>query len=198
LYIGQTIFSLEKRRYDHEWEAVSNNSSHFFHRALRKYGLENFDWQVIDKGFSTKDLNDKERWWIQFYKSFDPKFGYNMKLGGEGGGKSTEIVREKLRSSRKEYHPSEQTKQKLRLAQLGKKHSDETKKKMSVSSKGISKSTEHRNHIAESRKGIHHSDLARQRMSLSHKGKKLSQETRMKISISGRFTRSKGDQDAIC
>ena len=81
-YIGKTEKSLAKRR---EWHVASvrQNSKFAFHRALAKYGVESFEWQVIDTADSLSALNAKERQNIALYESFGPN-GYNMTAGGEG------------------------------------------------------------------------------------------------------------------
>ena len=96
VYVGKTTKSLEIRRRQHLYDAVYGSALHF-HRALRKYGEAAFDWSVIDEAATEQELNEKERYWIQFYKSFYP-YGYNLTFGGEGAN-FTSAVKEKLSSS---------------------------------------------------------------------------------------------------
>jgi len=49
---------------------------------MRKYGIENFSIEQVEE---TSLLNEREIFWIDYYKSFEK--GYNMTLGGEGGKK---------------------------------------------------------------------------------------------------------------
>ena len=51
------------------------------HKAIAKYGKENFTLEVIEE---TEDnlLNEREMYWIQYYDSY--KKGYNQTLGGDG------------------------------------------------------------------------------------------------------------------
>ena len=56
-----------------------------FHNAIKKYGWNNFDWQVIERCDSKKELDEMEFHYIIQYNSFFRKNGYNMTLGGEGG-----------------------------------------------------------------------------------------------------------------
>ncbi len=44
-YIGQTQHSLESRNSQHYRDYKDSNTS--FHKALRKYGKENFEWKII-------------------------------------------------------------------------------------------------------------------------------------------------------
>lgn len=80
IYIGQTN-NFEKRKREHILEKDDNS---IFHKALRKYGAENFTWQVIDFCNSKKQIDGMERFYILKYKSFKPN-GYNMTKGGDGG-----------------------------------------------------------------------------------------------------------------
>ena len=83
IYIGQTIQTLEKRKRRHENDALSNSDHVIFHRALKKYGIENFEWSVLESNIEEKFLNDKEKYYIKKYKSNDPDIGYNMTPRGE-------------------------------------------------------------------------------------------------------------------
>ena len=55
-YIGQTVKSLEKRKLQHLCD-VRNDSSYYLHRAIRKYGNENFKWSILCECLSKDDLN---------------------------------------------------------------------------------------------------------------------------------------------
>jgi len=43
IYIGITTKSLNKRKNQHEYVAFNRNSKYLFHKALRKYGADNFE-----------------------------------------------------------------------------------------------------------------------------------------------------------
>lgn len=86
IYIGKTIKTLEKRRREHLYELRYPRFNSHFHRALIKYGAAtNFTWEVIDTAEELKELNEKEKYWIQLLKSNDPDVGYNISRGGDGG-----------------------------------------------------------------------------------------------------------------
>jgi hypothetical protein len=53
-------------------------TNYAFHRALLKYGFENFSFDVIDTANSLNDLIIKEYKYIQKYDSMNPCIGYNM------------------------------------------------------------------------------------------------------------------------
>lgn len=96
-YIGRCKGSIKKREYKHWWYATNKNSNMPFPNALRKYGRNNFEWEIIEE---TEEYNNAEReiYWI---KKLTPN--YNATLGGDGGtfGKACpEHVKEATRKSR--------------------------------------------------------------------------------------------------
>ncbi len=185
IYIGKSIRGLEERRKEHEYDSFIRDSQLYFHRALRKYGSDSFDWQVIDQAKTEQELNEKEKYWIQFYRSFDPAFGYNETFGGDGKSKPcSEIAKRKI-SEKAKGRPS---------PFKGTKKSVSTKEKMSLANK---KKWADKDIRARMTNWVRDDEM-RKKVSLANKGKKLSQETRMKISISGRLARSKEDKDVVC
>jgi len=53
--------------------------------ALKKYGIENFEViEEFDTAYSKNELLEKERYWINYFKSDDYNYGYNCTNGGEG------------------------------------------------------------------------------------------------------------------
>jgi group I intron endonuclease len=84
-YIGKTSRPLKKRIYQHIFVAAHNTSNSIFHRALRKYGVGNFKWEIIEKCESEEALNLAEELYIRQFNSYAPnKEGYNATYGGEG------------------------------------------------------------------------------------------------------------------
>jgi group I intron endonuclease len=86
-YIGQTRGTLSKRRKVHErvsFKPKQRQYNHLFHRAIRKHGIENFIWEELET-CDVSLLNDKEKYYIEQFKSFAPvhKCGYNMTRGGD-------------------------------------------------------------------------------------------------------------------
>ena len=52
--------------------------------AIRKYGWDNMKFEIIEQNnkWTTQDLNTREKYWIQYYKTLYN--GYNITGGGEG------------------------------------------------------------------------------------------------------------------
>lgn len=78
IYVGQSI-DIEERWKKH----ISANDNFVIHKALHKYGKENFSFQIIEE-CPLEKLDERERYWINFYNSLLPN-GYNMIPGGSNG-----------------------------------------------------------------------------------------------------------------
>lgn len=52
--------------------------------AIQKYGWENMKFEVIERNdvWTTKELNDREKFWIKHFKTLH--CGYNLTSGGDG------------------------------------------------------------------------------------------------------------------
>lgn len=83
VYIGKTKNTLRIRRQQHYYEINDLKSS--FHNALTKYSPESFIWEMIDAASSLEELDQKEKYWIKYFRSREDGIGYNIGVGGEGG-----------------------------------------------------------------------------------------------------------------
>lgn len=145
LYIGQTRVGIEKRLYTHWNSAKNNNDNTILHKAMRKYGINNFKIESIDKTKTLKEANQLEVKWISYYQTNVYEFpngkGYNMTNGGEGtvgrkGQPHSEEFKQYLRDLNTGKTHTEEAKRKISESKLGKKRSKETIRKMSESKKG--------------------------------------------------------------
>lgn len=87
VYIGATIRTLNERKNQHIRCALLNkdDNKRYFYNAIRKHGVDNFIWEIIDSSDSYEQLMEKEKYWIKYYNSFGDN-GYNS---CEGGNNST-------------------------------------------------------------------------------------------------------------
>ena len=74
IYIGQTIRKLYQRKAGHKCSAIKKKNISYFHNALRKYNIDNFEWEVIEECNSKEDLDLAEEWYIMYYKSHTTKW----------------------------------------------------------------------------------------------------------------------------
>lgn len=75
-YIGKTI-NFKRRKYEHK-----HNSNSYFYKAMKKYGLRNFKWEIIDCALFEEILYKMEKYYIKKLKTKFPN-GYNLTDGGE-------------------------------------------------------------------------------------------------------------------
>ena len=79
LYIGQTV-NYHARVQQHL--RCSPKEDCLFHRAIKEYGKDNFEWEVIDKCNSSQKALRLERFYISLYNTY--RDGYNENKGGVG------------------------------------------------------------------------------------------------------------------
>lgn len=131
LYFGITERSLRRRVSDHV--SCAKNSPYRFHRALRKYGRDGFEWIEVAHVPSRSEAVLVEHALIATFRTMDVDCGYNSTLGGEGvtgprlyrkcmkGRKLTDEHRQKLREAWKTRPPmTDETRAKLSASHKGK------------------------------------------------------------------------------
>lgn len=85
VYVGQTLCTPQKRWREHSCAARSSNwRKTYLHRAMHKYGINNFHLNVIDQAATREELNAKEKYWIGLLGTASSTKGYNLTIGGEG------------------------------------------------------------------------------------------------------------------
>ncbi len=178
VYIGQTTESFGDRKCKHRNDAERGRDSHFG-RALRKYGLEGFDWKILcpieapTRLLLKEHLNIAEQIFIKQYDSMNRNKGYNSTNGGDGsiGFKHKESSKKKMSKShtgltfkhtkkRRGVLHTEKAKKKISIAKMGERNPNygkhpslETRRKQSESNKGKhSVSSETRKKMSEGMK----------------------------------------------
>lgn len=135
-YVGKWVGSVDslKRRYRKE---INSGANRYIINAMRKYGIENFKFKILEKCKSKEKLVEMEKYWIKKLKSKSPS-GYNMTDGGDGLLNPSKETRRKMSLAKIGRSPSnkgvpcsKEKKQKLRQASLGKKPSKSARRKTS-------------------------------------------------------------------
>lgn len=134
-YIGQTI--RPKFRKNEHVSRAFNGSELPFHRAIRKYGIDSFEYSILcritcsNTETLSEILNNLEQYYIIKYNSKVPT-GYNVTEGGEGnlGIVLSEETKYKMSLSKIGHKCSANTKKKMSRWQVGKKLSEDTKNKI--------------------------------------------------------------------
>lgn len=93
-YIGQTTYTLNKRKGEHE-RNHTYGQTYAFTLAIKKYGAEAFEWEVLDCADDIDELNAKEEQYIKEYGTLTTEWGYNLK-GGGGNAFLTDEVKRKI------------------------------------------------------------------------------------------------------
>lgn len=146
IYIGKSvdIFSRWQR---HKDNAKDIKEKSYLYLAMRKYGIENFSFSIIEELPKDK-LNERECFWIKTKQShYSFRKGYNCTWGGEDG-ELTGFAKESMkRTLKKKYSSgelsvwnkgkqgcfSEQTLKQMSEKRLGSSLSEETKFKIVLS-----------------------------------------------------------------
>jgi group I intron endonuclease len=171
IYIGKTTQEFHKRISSHK-KLARDNKGFYIHRAMRKYGIENFYFTILIRNINDENLlNTLE---ILLIENLKPK--YNLTSGGEG---TKGLLRTKEHCSKiskaltgrklTSAHCKKISERKLQMWQESKDKilksrlpvSQETKDKISKSRKGQ----------VSNRKGIKLSEETRKKMSDSHKNR---------------------------
>lgn len=140
-YIYKTTNEVNGKIYvgQHKWSGDSIDTSYIgsgkrLLDAVKCYGIENFSCEILEWCQSESDMNQLEVYYISYYNSTDPEYGYNLSDGGPVprlsgihngfyGKQHSEETRKHLSQNNARY-------------MLGKHHSEETKQKMSEALKG--------------------------------------------------------------
>jgi group I intron endonuclease len=118
IYIGQTKHDGATRFSTHVREALSVKRKNYglFHNAIVEFGKNSFEVEDLETELSEEEANERERYWIEFYKSNDCRFGYNVDSGGMSGGKKGASCRQQMSESTKRLWQNEEKAQIMRCA----------------------------------------------------------------------------------
>ena len=125
-YIGQTVEKLQRRVFRH-FRTINETK---ISRAIQKYSKYNFVYGRVEEVEDTNILDEREKYWIQYYDTVND--GFNIKEGGKcsRGFKQSQISIEKRRQKLLGKTLSREHKQKISKAHKGKVLSKETVNKM--------------------------------------------------------------------
>lgn len=187
-YIGKTVQSLHDRKLTHERD-TRNGSKLAFHRAIRKYGADSFEWSVLAEEENEDDLFETEQAVIKMKRAKAPN-GYNLTDGGEGktGWKMPDEVKQKIGSGNRGKERSPELRKRLSEAVRGFRHTEEAKRKIGEASSKRKRrrlTEEEKRNISEKLKGRHPSDETREKLRLrkgTFSGHVHTEETKQRIS----------------
>jgi len=166
IYIGQTN-NPSLRWSQHKSNAKYNRGQQVITKALTKYGVENFEFEVIASCLDQAAADEAEEQIIIQYESRNPLKGYNVSAGGNTSPRTPESLQKISESLKKHYEEHDGWLK-------GKKLSKEWKENMSKAAIGK----------AGTNTGKKFSGEHRSKISSSHVGKILSDEHKVNLSKS--------------
>ena len=97
MYIGLTN-NFRRRYSDHKKAALNPNDKDYnaaIHCAIRKYGLDNFEYIKIEELPDDKELlKNREQYWIKHYNTYEDRQHYNETPGGDCAGEKNRHIGE--------------------------------------------------------------------------------------------------------
>ena len=135
-YIGQSI-NLKRRLYIHKWKLKNNRhrNTHLQY-SWNSYGENSFVFYTLENCLK-KVITKREDYWMKYYNTINPLFGYNNKEAGLRGKVSFQTKQKlsKINSGKNNHffgkHHTKESKNKISIGNTGKYVSKETKQKMS-------------------------------------------------------------------
>lgn len=102
IYIGKTFRTPQIRWSEHkQYSHLTDRYNTPLYYAMRKYGIDNFDFTVIEDNINNVvELNEREKYYIEFYNSTSHEDGYNVVLGGDGGRTSSKLTLQQVEEIR--------------------------------------------------------------------------------------------------
>lgn len=143
-------------------------------RAINKYSWDLWKHEILAEILTKNEAKELEKYYIEHYKTQDPKYGYNCTDGGDG-------VSDKDRTGSNNSNYGNHKLAGENNPMWSKHHSEEAKEKIRTSKKNLSK--ESRQKISDSAKA-RQTEEYRQKQSNAHKGIRPSETTRRKMSES--------------
>lgn len=160
-------------------------------RAIEIHGKDYFTYTIVENCFSKEELNDREVYFIEFFKAKNYQNGYNMSKGGTGGDVRLSMSEEEIASwknklsvAQKRAQGTPEQRKKNSEAQKIAQNRPEVKKRMSEIIKLISNTPEHRKKLSDSGKIAQNRPEVKQRNADAQRGRKHSEETKAKMSLS--------------
>ncbi len=167
IYIGQTNnFNLRIQQHK---SAAKHKAYALVDKIIKKYGIDNFTYSIIETCDSQAEANYQEIWNIFIQCSLVAELGYNIALGGNKLIHTSEM-KKKISTSLKKYYKTHKSKW------FGKKHSQKSKIIMSKISIGKSGTNKNKKFSEEWKTNLSKSLKGRQILSSRKFSKEIEQE----------------------
>lgn len=174
-YVGSSV-NIRKRFNEHLAKARGRGTT-LFHRALREFGLDAFDFSVLEECVPS-DLLRRERFYIALFDSAsidglntreNPTATYGIQPSAATGARISAAKKGMT------FTPEQRARQSAGM--IGLKPSRETCEKISASNRGKTFSVEHRAKISDARRGRKLTPEHKERLLSSLRGRTVSEES---------------------
>lgn len=149
---NKKYFGITKQRPKDRWDSGHGyRSNRYFWSAIKKYGWDNFEHEIVAENLTEQEAKDMEIQLISDHNTTNREIGYNITLGGESGNGIilSQEARQKISIANKGHPTSKETRDKISKAHKGKiglrgrdspnygrKATEETKRLLSISHSG--------------------------------------------------------------
>jgi len=174
-YIGITKKTWRQRWDQHVSQAKhAETSTNHWYNAIRKYGRDAFSHKILEICSSLEEANFAEDAWIESFSTRDPKFGFNLMIGGTCRAHQVSIdyvtpeFREKCKKNVRHLHtPEARAKQKASLTQETRSNATKAvmaRPEVQRARKALHETAEHRGKISQATSDALSSSEARERL----------------------------------
>ena len=189
IYIGSSVNIFYRFKNHISKLNTRHHENNYLQNAFIKYGISCFYFVILE---FCENLKEKENFYLNYFKSYKRKYGYNIIVSSERKRYSPEL-RKRISVGLKKFYASHEvsaeTRNKISKANKGKKHTIKICKNISkkLSGRKLSKTTIEKirtvalNRSLETRKKMRAAKLGNKNPNF---GKKKSEETKKKISFS--------------
>lgn len=134
-YIGLSTKIEERFQFHKKRLKLSSHRNKHLQFSWNKYSEENFIFVVLEE-CKVSELQNKEKYWINHFQTFNAKFGYNKTYGGEFGKLSEDALEKRIDSQRKQKIP-QNVRDKISKSLKGRKSPKDVVMKRALSNRKI-------------------------------------------------------------
>lgn len=81
---GKRYFGITSQQPERRWQnGVGYATQYFMNKAIKKYGWDNIQHNILHTGLSEKEAKEKEVYYIEKYQTDNLDYGYNRTIGGD-------------------------------------------------------------------------------------------------------------------